>query len=396
MRENGDRRNGGTGRAYAAAVIAVVLVAAIILTGCDLVIFDEDALRGAREAAGMRERTVIEVGEWEEYGADHILQPAGFLPDTPGGSSGYLIAEDDGEVIVLRLKRDRVIGREGFRPDTAGGAFYWSARVIPSATDADPPLAPPVVVVVRQDGRVNTRLLYANPDAPGELVASEMNFAAILTAEGIGERQIIAVQLLSAEIQLLALDESSGQVQELFITVSGDALVRWDHLSGQTSAAALEYGFLAGSATFPRPQRSDGNPAVAISYGNARLSDTDPNDRRGYLTFADGDYRGAPLRTFSWLTDLGGTTPEELTTWHEPIRSVSEEGLIRNAATGSMLLIDARSAAGSAPRREDYGTLWYAGRYPASDGTAINDIYSAVGFSRALSGWSLTITVYED
>jgi hypothetical protein len=400
------RNTTGRGSVFTRRVVAsVVLTAGLLaLAGCNLVIFDEDAVRAAREADGMKLRRTIEISEWDEYDNGVLLHPEGFLPDTGSSSSGYLVVQTEDNLTVIRVDGGDVSGRKDYFLESTRGAFQWSARVVPAAPGADTAYRPPLLIALAADpllpnGEPSVLLAYPEPGGSG-MVSTGLALAPILADEGFTNRVLAAVQAVSlpsgaGEIQILAWDSGGGGLQEYFVGVSGDELVRWDHVDNQSDPLLLTYSFSAGSATYPRPQRGDGSLARAISYGNARLSAVDPNNRRGYLTYADGDFTDAPLRTYQWLTD-GAATPSEVEEWQYQFRSVTFDGVLRNALTGSIVTINARAATGSQTTEKDYGTLYYAGQYPTGDGTTLADTYTAVGMSRSVSGWTLTIAVYED
>jgi len=389
-------------------ITAVTLAAAwILVVSCNLVIFDEDGVRGARQADEMEQRRSFEIAGWDEYDNDVILHPSGFLPDSSRSTSGYLIARTIDHIVVIRVESGTVTDREDLFFEETRGAFLWNARAVPVSSSPEPGYAAPLLLSMAGDstgdGSVAIALLYPEPGGAGRLANRGVDLASVLAAEAFPGRLFAAIQtstVLTAggagEIQLLAWENGgAGVFQEFFVTVTGDELARWDHVDGQSDPALLDYQFIAGSATFPRLQRSDGYLARSISYGNARLSDTNPNDRRGYLTFADGDYTAAPLRTYSWLTDVGAAVPASITEWQYPFRSVTASGVLRTALSGTIITIDTRAAYPGQTASDDYGSLWYAGQYPDAGGAVLVDLYSVVGLSHGIGGWTLSVAIYE-
>jgi hypothetical protein len=384
-----------------------VVVILSSLVSCNLVVFDEDGVRAARRADEMDQERIFEIAGWDEYDDDVILHPDGFLPDSKSSASGYLIARTEEYVVVVRVEDATVTDREDVLLDETRGAFGWGARVVPAAANPVAGYTSSLILTLAGDpytgeGDTSINLLYPEPGTSGRLINRGIDVASILAAEAFPNRLVAAVQTVTVatnggagEIQLLAWEDGgAGVYQEFFVTVSGDELARWDYVDGQSNPALLSYLFVAGSATFPRIQRSDGYVAYRISYGNARLSDTNPNDRRGYLTFADGDYTAAPLKTYSWLTDVGVAVPAEVSEWQYPFQSVTVAGTLRNALTGTIVTIDARAPVVGQTSAEDHGALWYAGQYP--DGSALVDVYSAIGLSRSVGEWTLSVALYED
>lgn len=396
---------------YESFVRSRFVVGALILVGsvvsCNLVVFDEEGVRSARRADELDQEEYFEISDWSEYDDDVILRPDGFLPEAAGSSSGYLISKTEEHVVVIRVEGGEVTDREDIFFDTTCGAFLWGARVVPVGASPESGYSSPLILTLAgdqyvDDGAVSIALLYPEPATSGRLMNTGIDFASILNAEAFPNRLFAAVQTMTVttnggavEFQLLAWEDGgAGAYQEFFVTISGDELARWDYQDGQSNPALLDYLFIAGSATFPRIQRSDGYVAHSISYGNAHLSEADPNDRRGYLTFADGDYTDAPLQTYAWLTDVGAVTPAKIEEWQYPFQSVTALGVLRTALTGTIVTIDARAPASQQTASKDHGDLWYAGQYP--DGNSLVDVYSAIGLSRGVGEWTLSVALYEE
>ncbi len=416
-RRYGPRRFVDRVQAKVIATLAVSL-AVTVLTGCDLVVFDQEAAQGSREAAGMNLLSTIEIDSWDEYDHDLILQPLAFLPDTPRGSSGYLIAlRDEGEGLeVVRVTRGRVTGREDYYLPRRPGVFRWSAHVASARAGTETSYPAPLILIRGGDDRgPEVDLVYPEDDEIiGEwLVSVElqlrelMRLAVIDGGFGLDPPDIAAVQIMTdlestdsvTEFQILARDgdeDPPPPYREYFLRITGDALVEWDVLWGQDSMAPPPSVRTTGAAEIPRLFHDDDTPVRRYSYGNARLSATDPTERRGYLTWADGKYSGAPLRTLSWLTDVSGETPVEVAAWQQPIAAVDAGGTIRSSRSGRTVLIRPDGTAeGGSRSTVEYGTLWYAGQYVTAGGD-LRDVYSAVGLAPTLDGWRLTIHVYED
>lgn len=421
-----------------------MLVAVAAATGCDLVPFNEAGTTGARSAESLTHITSFEVRGIADSLQDGALPPEGFIPDYPGAVSGYLLRETHDTLLVWRVDDRQVRGLEEFAlPDTRR-AFRWIARVVPGApppgegaSEADggalppEPLIPAPLVVgrpaVEGDGVVTVEVIYAVAEAVpddtdetgdtngtgngGVVIRVErrpLDLSGILAANTpFGTPEVLAFQMMAeagspsvVEIQLLARDgDTGGAVREFFI--------RWDLFTQQDPSAPLVYTFQAGNNAFLLPQRTDERRATAISYGNI------PGDtgRRGFLTFADGDFRGAPLKTYTWPTETAGVVPQPVEEWQERVAAVSSTGVIRSALNGFTALIIPEAPEGARRSTKDYGTLWYAGEFPkiregegegegepgdAVTGGTLRSLYSAVGYSESFRTPRVFVGVYQD
>lgn len=389
----------------------LLLVSVVVLAACDLVVFNQEAIQGLEEARRMSEVVHFEIADWDERDGDGIVHPFAFLPDDVGSRSGYLLAsaEEGRQLLVFRVRRGSLAGITDVFHGGSRGLFEWSARVMPFGTDIiDPELSiePPLLIVTDEDtDGASVRIIYPDPDAPKrDLRVTTLNLPALINARTTLVRAtLFAAQVAPGELQMLARDSAPdppAPLREFFFLADGRDLVLWD-LNGQEPGLISPASWRSGAASFARPRLATDEPAPALSYGNARLSPVNPDERRGFLTYRDGAFSGAPLRTLTWLTnpdDPASGSPQAVSAWQYPIHSVSAEGLLRSADTGRIVTVDSRSNPGNpeeaVTRRRDYGSLWYAGHYP--DGDTYRDLYSSVGLARSIQNWTLSVTVYRD
>ena len=387
-------------RLMAASAPVTLFVLVLILAGCDLIPFDETASTGAQRAAELTRVASFEITGFDGSFQDREGSLQGFLPDSAGSTSGYLIGESDYFLLVWRVEQGRVIGS----PDAPAvfdlvdrrGAFRWIARVahVVDVVDAPLPVAPLLVALQHGDEYVHVEVVSrTDEDLEGNIFLTwePLNLQGILGANaGFVSAEIFGVQFAAVadapelvEIQLLARDGAvGGAVREYF--------VRWNPDPNLASPVA---SFQAGSRQFLLPTRSDQERARRLSYGNVVGTE---GERRGFLTFADGDYRGAPLVTNAWQTDVAGVQLTEVEEWQERIQAVSSTGIIRGSSTGFTALIDTLAEPGSRRSTIDLGTLWYAGEYPLDGTGELRNLYSSVGYADTLGEPRVTVGIFRD
>ncbi|TVR70730.1 MAG: hypothetical protein EA427_05365 [Spirochaetaceae bacterium] len=406
------------GGPVSAGALFIVL---LTLAGCDLVVFSADAVRGVRVAEDMRELGSITVDFWDEFDddsdEDFIAMPVAFFPDSRTDVTGYLVADLGFEIMVFRVERGglgfergETTDEERFRvPKRAdrGPGFIWSVHHVPATTASVEP--PPLLVATSFDDRWGLRLhwVFSRRGSSDNLDTYQLDVERLLDEGGVtmGDPRVLGVQVVpivgqetgvEAELQLLVRDANMldtnlpGPLREFFIGLNGRDIKEG---LGRGGVPETRY-FRQGNVTFPRPRMSDDTPVNAVHYGSARLSDDDPTDRRGYLTYADGLYRGAPLRTLVWED----AAPQEIEFWRRPIRTMTMEGLLRDTSRGTITRLNARADEGAQLSSRNYGTLTYSGRYRAGveDEQVFTDIYVAIGRSYSAVGWKIALTIYED
>jgi hypothetical protein len=393
----------------AATRLAALLSLTVLVSGCDLVPFDEDAAVGARRADDFTEVTSFEITDWSVSMDGSLVRPQGFLPVARGSSSGYLIAGEEDEIRIVPVIGGSRVGRvESLPLSDRTGAFRWTARVVPVDPEFDPEGFAPLVVITMPDDDPEAWILFRESGTTGSFSLARVNIEGLVEQFGIpNDVTVLGVQLMTngyaGEIQVLARNNDTLALGEHRITVSGTGLAAWSEQFGADDPVQLApldplfdppaSGFVSGGNTFPVPQQSDGETISRISFGNVP---TATGTRRGYLSYGDGVYSGAPLRTLTWDTD-GAVGPILVNDWAESIQSVSSAGIIRNRPAGKIAMIDTRAAEGSQRTVKDMGTLWYAGEYPVGEEGDTADIYSAVGLSKnAFGNHVLSVTVYRD
>lgn len=390
-------------------ILPTILFLAVLVSGCDLLPFDEDAAVGARRADDFTEVTSFEITDWSVSEDGSLIRPHGFLPVARGSSSGYLIAKADEEIRVVPVIGGSTVGRvESFWFNENTGAFRWTTRVVPIDLSLDPEGFAPLVVITMTEDRPEAWVLFRESGTTKNFSQARINLEGLVEEFGIPNNvTVLGSQIMTTgyagEIQVLARNNDTNAVGEHRITVGGSGLAAWGEQFGAndpTQLAPLDSlfnppttGFVSGGNTFPVPQQSDGEAVSRISYASAP---TAAGTRSGYLSYGDGVYSGAPLRTLTWDTD-GGAGPILVSEWAEPLQSVGTAGIIRNRHTGRMAIIDTGAVEGSQRTVEELGTLWYAGEYPVGEDGEMVDLYSAVGVSKnALGNHVLSVTVYRD
>ncbi len=416
------------------AVLARILLPAvgIVIAGCDLVLYDPEVVEGARRSEELTETASAEVTGWNyEDGSGRIVTPMGWYPDRLDGSSGYIIAAapDQPELAVARVDdgaviADTVIGLDGSQTPDRWDAWpvLIDATVREQYEAANPEADPvtPTLIVARfvENSATGTeaRVTGITAGAGGsdlfvrEDLGADLEGAIQSLTGAVNPPELISVQLAGygpggtladgsttdtagVVLQVLARNRDTGQAAPFVFISDGIGVAEWV-VSG---AAAVPEAIRAGGS-FVIPEDSAGERPGLIRH--ATLVDGGPGT---VVSFRDGRYDSAPWRSFA--VGPGGSTDEISSPFG--ISSVTIEGLLRTARSGSIGELSLSALPDVSLTTASWGTLWYAGTYPTQAGNpgatgefedhAAVELFTHVGIAQTITGDSvLHVAGYRD
>lgn len=404
--------------------LVVFLAGTLLVSGCDLVLYDSQLIQGARRSQDLTEVQSLVVSDWDyQDDSGQGIAPTGWYPDTLNSSSGYLIARDTegDELMVARVEGSAVIVSTRVSLFNSDTPDRWDAWVVPIDTTvqeqyllANPDAEPraPALIVARfaDNSTTDTEVQLVgilrgatdNALVVREDLIADLE-AAVQSLSGSAEPpRIVSVQIAGygpgaslpngtvtdtagAVIQVLARNTATGQTAPFVVVAGGLTVADWIESSATTGLSAVRAG-----GSFVMPVRSDGERPGLIRH--ATLVDGGPGT---VVSFRDGNYSRAPWRSF---TIPAGEAPDELPTGFA-VSSVTVEGTIRTARTGSIAEVRIPDLPAARPIEQSWGSLWYSGTYPTLAGDpgnsaafeqhAATSVFTQVGSNRAVTGDSI-------
>lgn len=422
-----DRRRRMRRRGGAACLIACV---ALLATACDFTLYDADAVEGARRATDLTLEAEERYSGWEWSVNDsrRFIQPQAFYPDSLTETTGYAIYREEdggGGLQVWRVDDDGLIegsSLSGLSGSVHSGWNAWSVPVDPAVQEAylaaNPDaraVRPPLFVAIWSDEQVSLNVFHYDSDQrqfSNYTMDLEALFDELLGASDDYTFYSINVvtygpnssidggtpqgTVSGAYLQVLALSNTTSVLREYWFDGTATDFVTWA-VDGDHALLAAN-GTVGTKQIVPFPTRSDGENAVGIRHA------TDFSTLNGVLSFRDGDFSSASHLVYEWKTD-DDTDDLELLAWSGEISSITMDGTIRSARTGTFDQVSGLAdslGVGS----ESNGSLWYAGQYPDGEGSlagltdpatvALHDVYTQLSVVRGFDGDGiLSVAVYS-
>lgn len=350
-------------------ILGTATLAALLSTlGCGLVPYDEDSLKGylfSQELSKIAEIGPAAFEAESDNDEDRMPQPQELHPTFPFGESGYAIwfASNQLQVYHIDGTSSQQITQQWVGDRQLARPFV--ARVA-NVDDPATPTENPLLLAPFQDG-FNQLQVYEN----GGFV-DEVNLTELLTAAGfaIANPRIVGIYFRSVddtaeEIAVLAREENTASFKEAYFALGANGTI-----SGPT---------VPGGGTFTLPNLTDD----IIIYNVAFVRD--PVNGFNYLTVQDDfDYI-----TYRWEED-------------NPVVSRTEiplGGIISHATPEGTLmvrrgekLVEYDSDGGELNSYEP-GSIVPLGLYWT--GSAVDELYSAVGVSLAIPEARITAEIYR-
>ncbi|MCG8479650.1 MAG: hypothetical protein MI724_11175 [Spirochaetales bacterium] len=418
-------RRTGTKHGGSAALLLVCF--AVAVASCDLALYDADAVEGARRAADLRlEAEERYTGwEWRIDDSQRPIQPQAFFPDGLTETIGYAVHDDDGSLRVWRVDNGGIV--EGSSLPVSSDEVHdgWNAWSVPldaavqeeylSANPDARSIRPPLFVATWNNEEVALTVFHY--DADMRLLSSYAMDLEGLFDQFLGSSDdytFYSVNVVAygpnssidggsplgtvsgAYLQVLALSNTPFVLREYWFRGTATDFVAWA-VDGDHALLAAN-GTVADKQIVPFPTRSDGENAQGIRHG------TDFSTLNGVLSFRDGDFSAAPYLVYEWESD-NDSDSLELLSWTGIISSMTMDGTVRNARTGTFDQVSGIADALSV-RTETNGLLWYAGRYPDGGGSlaglpdpgsvSLHDVYTQVSVVRGIGDDDiLSVAVYS-
>lgn len=389
--------------------VSLVTLLMTAFFACDLAMYDEEAVESARRVAEFEliDRASYEGWDFRTEDGDELIVPEGFYPDAADATTGYVVYEESGSVRVWRLDGDGIIGDISVNVASDTAHRDWDAWTVPIDETISNPLGyRPLFLVGVWDGSRNVTLHAVGYDpTSGDLQSGTIDLLPIAQSVEVNTGEVLSVNVAGfgpasgrgggtpfsttagSELQLLIRIDPAfgGNVKELIFRGSGIDFVDW--ALGNPSALVSAQGTVTNQ--FPLPTRSDGDLPVGIRHA------TDFGTLTGILTFRDGDYSGAPRKTYTWPSDGAIVSASEFG-WIGRISSISYAGALRSGRNGSFTVVtnlDGTPATAS----EENGSIWYAGQFPdgSGAGTPMIDIFTQTGVTAGIPDGVLTVAIYE-
>lgn len=379
------------------------------LTACDLSMYDEEAVESVRRAEEFEliERASYEGWDFRNEDGDDLIVPTGFYPDAADATTGYLVYEEEGSLLIWRLDDDGIIGDQSINIESDTVHRDWDAWTVPIDEAISNPLGyrPLFLVGTWGGGRDVTLHAVGYDPTTGELQSGAIDLLPIAQTVEVNTGEILSVNVAGfgptsgrgggapfsttagSELQMLIRIDPAfgGGVKELIFRGSGIDFVDW--ALGNPAAIVSAQGTVTNQ--FPLPTRSDGDLPVGIRHA------TDFRTLTGILTFRDGDYSGAPRTTYTWPSD-GAIVPATEFGWTGRISSISYDGTLRSGRNGSFTVVTNLDGT-AATSTDENGSIWYAGQFPdgSGAGTPMIDIYTQTGVTAGIPDGVLTVAVYK-
>jgi hypothetical protein len=385
-----------------AGAIALISLITLVLIACDLAMYDEESIEGARRSEEFEFLARREYQGWDFYSDDSgLIVPQGFYPDAFDSTTGYVLYESDQEYRVWRLDSDGIIGEVQYGYGSSTVHSDVDAWIVPIDPTVSNPAGYRPLFLVGQwyDNRtVELRAIGYDPGTGG-LVDRSIDLSAQAQVVEPTTEEVISVNVVSygpssvrggsapfstvagSELQLL-VRLTGGSAKELVFRGTGVDFVDW--ALGNPSAIVSAQGTI--SNQFPLPTRSDGDLPVGIRHA------TDYSGLTGILMFHDGDYSAAPIRVYTWDSDAVAQVPT-ISSWAGRVSSISYGGVLRTGRRGTFYQVTSFET-NPAASREENGSMWYAGQYRRS--TSMVDIYTQTGVVESFGDAVITVAVYRD
>lgn len=401
-------------------IACIVILATVVLGSCDLALYEADRLVAAARTEELSEAGSVTVTGWDLRDTDdRLVEPTGWYPDQPAAAAGFLIAEDEGagDLVVVRVVDAAAVAEARIRLEIDDVMGSWDAWIVPIgpvvqesylSANPDAPARVPALVVAQYGAEDSGEVSVSGVlwDSAGDgLSQTDMRSrldALVQTAIGsAGPFEILSLQVVphgrgatltngtvttssGAILQVLARNTTSGQSGVMVAQGDGIAVADWIATGADTGLTTTTVG-----SSFVIPARSDGARPGLLRH--ATLVEGGPVD---VVSFPDDDYTGAPWRSFGRAA--GGTFSE----LDDPvfISSVTVEGILRSGRSGGIDVVAMADLPNAEARREEWGTLWYAGVYPtgATTGHAATNVYTQIGIAATLEGPVLELTTFRD
>jgi hypothetical protein len=408
MVKGGAPVTGRTGISRVLIQTGTICLLALAITGCDVAMYDPDAVRGAQASQDLARIGRRTFSRWDATPQDAIIEPGtafGFYPDAVDRLTGYLVYEDGAQLKVRR------IGDEGIsRPvalelgaDTVHAD--WDAWLVP----IDPELqlqdafSPTLVVSIwNGDGGSPSVFGLTGPTSGRSVQTLERDINELFVAvAGVEVELIVSVNVVAfgptsartdgtpfsavsgAELQILTTD--GGIAREWIFRGDGAQFAEW--ASGASIGIETAQG--AVSNEFPLPDRSDGETPIGIRYVADMASLT------GVLGFRDGESESDPYAVYRWQSDAG-SSPTIVPHGEWRPSSATYDGTIRTGRTGTYEIVDGIN---TEPEIGTWngGSLWYAGQYRLNGrpDSPLVDVYSQASISRGVKSMTVTIATFH-
>jgi hypothetical protein len=401
---------GRTGSRRALIQTGASCLLALAITGCDVAMYDPDAVRGAQasqDLARIAERTF---SRWDATPQDAIIEPEtsfGFYPDAVDRLTGYLVYEDGAQLKVRRIGDEGISRPVALELGTDAVHADWDAWLVPIDPELQLQLpnafSPTLVASIwNGDGGSPSVFGITGPGSDGSVHAVERDIDELIVAvAGVEAGSIVSVNVVAfgptsarkdgapfsavsgAELQILTTDGDIAR--EWIFRGDGAQFVAWASGAG----VGIEAAQGAVSSHFPLPRRSDGETPIGIRYVADMASLT------GVLGFRDGDSESAPYAVYRWQSDAD-SHPAIVPQVPWRLSSATYDGTIRTGRSGTYRLI---AGIGAEPEIGTWtgGSLWYAGQYRlnARPDSPLVDVYSHTSISRGVKSMAVTIATFH-
>ncbi len=386
--------------------LAGILAVFVVLTSCDMALYNPDAVEAARRAEDFTFVTRAEYSGWDYsgYDGDRLTVPTGFYPDDLGAATGYLVFQEFFQLRIWRLHDGAISGMVDIHFDYGSAHGDWDAWIAPLDPAAANPTGypPPLLVATWGDHqRVNLDIVTFDPGTTSlhttsmdivtqaKLAATNADTVYSVNAVTFGPASVRqgGTPVGSTGIDLSMLVRDTNELQEVVFRGTGLDFINWAKGTQFTIAAITTPGPTTNQ--FSPPLRSDGDSPVGIRHA------TDFSTYTGVLSFRDGDWSSAPYRVYTWPSTISSLPFIQATPFSPSgrISSITYDGTLRSGRNGTVTVVGNLDGTPSTGKEEN-STFWYAGQYP--DGAApLKDVYTHTGVSRVSDGDGIiTVGVY--